>query len=127
MNKKFMMITGALILLAGGGLLFAQSNPGVSAQTVEKQSTPAQTKLKTVKLEVPGMTCSTCPYTVKKILQRIDGVTEADAAFETMSATATFDPGKTSIDEMLEALKNQGYSSNVAEGECGADATTSEC
>ncbi len=29
---------------------------------------------RTVTLDVPGMTCPTCPITIKKALQKIDGV-----------------------------------------------------
>lgn len=83
---------------------------------------PAET-LTTVTLDVPGMTCASCPFIVKKTLKAVDGVSDAEASFETMSATVTFDKGKTSIDALLEALKNKGYPSNVTEGQCGTDET----
>lgn len=87
------------------------------AETVEA---PAET-LTTVALDVPGMTCASCPFIVKKTLKAVDGVSDAEASFETMSATVTFDENKTNIDALLEALKNKGYPSNVAEGQCGTD------
>lgn len=74
-----------------------------------------ETTLETVSFDVPGMTCGSCPYMVRKTLQGIDGVTEAESFFQTRSATATYDPSETSIDVMLEALKNLGYPSSVVE------------
>jgi len=79
--------------------------------------------LKTVTLDVPGMTCASCPFIVKKTLRAVDGVTDAEASFETMSATVTFDESKTNIDTLLDALKNKGYPSSMAEGQCGEDET----
>ena len=38
---------------------------------------PAWAAPRTVKLAVPGMTCATCPITVKKALQKVDGVIDA--------------------------------------------------
>jgi len=108
------------------GVCGAKAETPQAVEAVAVENAGAETTLKTVSFDVPGMTCVTCPYTVKKTLQKIDGVTEADSAFETMSATATFDPAKTSIDVMLEALKNQGYPSTVAEATC-EDAETAEC
>ena len=125
MKQKFLIIAAGLALLLGGGLFLVTASNADSAATVETVDT--ENALKTVSFDVPGMTCPTCPYTVKKTLQKIDGVTEAESSFETMSATATFDPAKTNIDEMLEALKNQGYPSSVAEGQCDADETAMKC
>lgn len=71
--------------------------------------------LETVLFDVSGMTCATCPYTVNKVLQKIDGVTKAKSSFETMSATVTFDPAKTSIETMLKAPKNPRLSIKCGE------------
>lgn len=124
--KDKTMIAGMALAIAIVALccMFFEFQGGAKAtapQAVKNVSTEAvaavpQIALKTVSFDVPGMTCPSCPYTVKKTLKRIDGVIEADSSFETMSATATFDENKTSVDVLLEALKNQGYPSSVAEG-----------
>ena len=124
MKHKFLVIAIGLSLLAGGGVFLTNSSNADSAAAIETSG--AETALKTVSFDVPGMTCASCPYKVKKTLQRIDGVTEADSSYETMSATATFDPAKTDIDAMLEALKNLGYPSSLAEATC-EDKETAEC
>lgn len=124
MKQKLLIIAAGLTLLASGGVFL--TNPSSADSAAAVQTVDTANALKTVSFDVPGMTCASCPYKVKKTLQRIDGVTEADSAFETMSATATFDPAKTSIDVMLEALNTLGYPSTVAGATC-EDTETVEC
>lgn len=109
MKNKLLIIAAVLALFTTAGLLLTNSSNAAS------EAVGTENTLKTVSFDVSNMTCVTCPYTVRKTLQKIDGVTQADASLETKSATATFDPTKTSVDVMLKALKNQGYPSTVAE------------
>ena len=44
---------------------------------------------KTVTLEVPTMNCVTCPFTVEKALQKVDGVSKAEVTFKTKLAVVT--------------------------------------
>lgn len=66
---------------------------------------------RTVTLEVPGMTCSACPITVKKALKDVSGVEKVAVTFEPREAVVTFDDKKTSVDKLREATKNAGYPS----------------
>ena len=66
---------------------------------------------KTVTLEVPGMTCSACPITVKKALKDLPGVEKVAVTFEPREAVVTFDDQKTSVGKLQEATKNVGYPS----------------
>lgn len=68
---------------------------------------------KTVTLDVPGMTCNFCPITIRKALEKVPGVTEAKASFDTKTATVTFDPAKTNVDELMKATANAGYPSSI--------------
>lgn len=70
-------------------------------------------KQQTVTLEVPIMNCVTCPFTMKKALQNVDGVNKADVTFETKLAVVTFDDEKTNIKLLTEATANAGYPSGV--------------
>jgi mercuric ion binding protein len=67
----------------------------------------------TVNLSVPGMTCSTCPITVKKALAKVDGVTKAEVHFENRSATVTFDDARTNVKALIQATTNAGYPSQL--------------
>ena len=72
---------------------------------------------KVVTLNLPTMNCVTCPITVKKALQRVDGVQKATVSYSTKQAIVTFDDEKTSIESLISATTNSGYpSSLVVEG-----------
>lgn len=66
-----------------------------------------------VVLEVPSMTCSLCPISVKKALQRVPGVRQASADLATKTAQATYDPDRTSPAALARALSNAGYPAKV--------------
>jgi len=78
-------------------------------------SLTAFAKPQTVTLEVPGMTCITCPLTVKMALKKVDGVTNAEVTYETRLAVVTFDDEKTNVEALKEATKNAGYPSTIKE------------
>jgi periplasmic mercuric ion binding protein len=71
----------------------------------------ASAKPQTVTLEVPTMNCVTCPFTVKKALQNVEGVSTAEVTYETKLAVVTFDDEKTSVDVLTQATTNAGYPS----------------
>lgn len=72
---------------------------------------PALAAPKTVKLDVPGMTCTLCPITIKKALEKVDGVSKVDVSYEKKEAVVTFDDARTGIEALLTATKNAGYPS----------------
>jgi mercuric ion binding protein len=63
----------------------------------------------TVTFQVPGMTCSSCPITVKKALMKIDGVQQTKTNMDKREALVTFDDTKTNIVKMAAATANAGY------------------
>ena len=67
----------------------------------------------TVTLDVKNMTCSVCPITVKKALEKVSGVTSAKVDFEKKTASVTFDPSKASPDTLTKATSDAGYPSTV--------------
>jgi len=67
----------------------------------------------TVTLAVQNMTCAVCPITVKKALDKVAGVTQADVSYERKEATVTFDDSKTNVEALIKATTNAGYPSTV--------------
>lgn len=67
----------------------------------------------TVTLNVPGMTCSSCPITVKRALMKVDGVQQTKVSYEKREAVVTFDDSKTSVEKLTLATTNAGYPSTV--------------
>lgn len=79
---------------------------------------PAQTDSpQHVILDVPGMTCPVCPITVRKALQQVDGVIQADADFDNRRASVVFDPRRTDIQALIQATTNAGYPATVRQAD----------
>ena len=76
-------------------------------------SVPVWAATKTVTLSVPGMTCAACPITVKKALNKVEGVAKIEVSLENKEAVVTFDDAKTKVEALLDATKNAGYPSTV--------------
>tara|TARA_R110001583_G_scaffold1152_21_gene9630 strand:+ start:2339 stop:2614 length:276 start_codon:yes stop_codon:yes gene_type:complete len=70
-------------------------------------------KIQTVTLDVPTMTCVTCPITVKHSLKNVDGVEKADVTYETKLAVVSYDDTKTNVDALIKATTNAGYPSTL--------------
>ena len=64
-------------------------------------------------LTIEGMSCEHCVNAVRGRLQRTDGVKVDDVTIG--SAVIDFDPAKTSIDDIEEAIADEGYTAFVAD------------
>ena len=95
------VVTLGLVTLGNGYLHMAQA------------AEVKQTKLQTVTLDVKNMTCSFCPITVRKALEKVPGVIKAKASYETKTATVIFDPGKTNVEALTKATTDAGYPSTL--------------
>lgn len=63
----------------------------------------------TVTLAIKNMTCAICPITVKKSLQKVQGVNAVEISFAKKIATITYDAKKISTDDLVRATTNAGY------------------
>jgi len=70
---------------------------------------------KTITLNVPGMYCPTCPFTVRKSLEKLDGVKSVKTSSTTKTAIVTYDSSKLTIDDLIKATTDVGYLSTVKE------------
>ena len=86
----------------------------LSAIPVAEAAQPIE--LQTVTLSVENMTCSMCPITVRKSLEKVPGVVDVRADYETRTATVTYDPSKSDIQALTEATTNAGYPSTLKSG-----------
>jgi periplasmic mercuric ion binding protein len=68
---------------------------------------------RTATLDVANMDCAVCPITVRKALQKVDGVQSAKVDLKTHSAVVTFDPAKASPQALTRATADAGYPSTV--------------
>ena len=75
-------------------------------------STFAFAEPQTLTLSVPGMDCAACPITIKKALNKVEGVAKVEVSFEKKLAIVTFDNAKTNLAKLTQATANAGYPSN---------------
>lgn len=109
-NRVVLWIATVLIL----GLL---AFPYVAARLTSAPSAVAPTSQSTVTLAVKGMTCGSCPLTVRGRLQKVPGVLHAEVTLEPPQAVVTYDPTKTSVDSLVGATAEVGYRSTAITSE----------
>lgn len=66
-----------------------------------------------VEFTIEGMTCEHCVRAVKGRLEHTDGVKVEDVRVGT--AKIEYDPSKTNIDDLEEAIADEGYTAFVAD------------
>ncbi|MEK6663197.1 MAG: mercury resistance system periplasmic binding protein MerP [Pseudomonadota bacterium] len=69
--------------------------------------------VQTVTLAVPGMDCPVCPITVKKALEKVDGVKKANVEFKSREAKVTYEDAITTPDKLMKATTDAGYPSTL--------------
>tara|TARA_R110001583_G_scaffold170215_1_gene323575 strand:- start:1676 stop:2005 length:330 start_codon:yes stop_codon:yes gene_type:complete len=62
---------------------------------------------------IEKMTCKMCPITVRKAMEKVEGVLKATVDYDAKTATVLFDPKKTSIEAIALASTNIGYPATV--------------
>jgi mercuric ion binding protein len=63
----------------------------------------------TVTFSVTKMTCATCPITVRKAMQRVEGVKDVKVSYDHKTASVTFDPTVTTATEIGQASTDVGF------------------
>lgn len=95
--KKFISVVVAGFILFTGHIVFAGE--------------------KSVKLKVDNMYCASCPYIVKKSLEKVSGVLNVGVSYNKKAsngtATVTFDDSITKVEDLTKATKDVGFPSKV--------------
>lgn len=63
----------------------------------------------TVSINVTGMKCGGCENTVNTALSAIEGVLSAKASHQDKKVDIEFDPAKTDLDELEDAISEAGF------------------
>ena len=69
---------------------------------------------KSVTLDVPGMTCPTCPITIKKTLLKQPGVIGVTVHYQKKELVVAFDDAKTNAAAITKSTASIGFPSTVA-------------
>ena len=59
---------------------------------------------KTATLEIQGMTCGACTASVRVVLKKLEGVSEAKVSFEAKTAVVAYDPAKVTPQKMADVI-----------------------
>ncbi|MBO8171749.1 MAG: copper chaperone CopZ [Bacillaceae bacterium] len=65
--------------------------------------------MKNITLQVEGMSCGHCVKAVEGALNKLDGVSSAKVSLEENNVTVEYDDSKVGVDQMKEAIEEQGY------------------
>lgn len=65
--------------------------------------------MQTKTLDVQGMSCGHCKMSVEGALTGLDGVSAAEVDLNTGKVEITYDGAKVSLENMKEAVEDQGY------------------
>jgi len=87
---------------------------GVTASFLVTVGSAAWAAPKSVTLDVPGMTCPTCPVTIKKALLKQPGVTAVIVRYEKKQLEVVFDDAKTNPTAIMKSTASVGFPSQSA-------------
>ncbi|MCH7904318.1 MAG: copper-translocating P-type ATPase [Armatimonadetes bacterium] len=74
-----------------------------------------------ISLPVTGMSCAACASRTEKNLRRAAGVSDASVNFATKNATVSYDPGVTSTQQIVDAIRTTGFdTAGIKQGEIAA-------
>ena len=66
-----------------------------------------------ITLSIPDMHCPSCPKLIKITLSEMKGILNVETSLETRTASIEFDSSKTSIQLLIQALREIGYNANL--------------
>lgn len=76
-------------------------------------SAPVWAAQKTATLSVQGMSCATCPITVKMALMKLGGVVNVTSNLGKSETTVVYDDARVSLETLTQATKDAGFPSTV--------------
>lgn len=69
--------------------------------------------MKTCKFNITGMTCAACQANVEKAAKKLEGTQKADVNLLSNSLTVTFDEGKLTEQDFIDAVNSIGYGATL--------------
>ncbi len=101
----WLLVLVAIVVFGAGGLgIFVAGNRHADV-SVSAEVGPTTT----VRIPVEGMICVVCSGNVKKALQSIDGVQDAEISLERREAQVRYSDGKVSPEQLVAAINQLGY------------------
>ena len=109
--KNLLILGSTIFALATAGMtLFGQAGAAWAGPEAGHEHAIEQSQT----FNVDKMTCATCPITVKKAKQRVDGVKSVKVDIDSKTAVAVYDPSVTTVDKIAAASTDVGFPAEVA-------------
>ncbi len=112
MNRSLIIIATVVALGLTGLTVLNLS----SVKRADALEVTAQANKVTQTFAIENMTCPACPFTVKKAMARVEGVSSITVDFDAKTAIAVFDPTITTAQEIAAASTNVGYPTTPIDG-----------
>ena len=68
-----------------------------------------KSNIQTVELNIKGMTCEACETHVNHEVNKLPGIIQSVASYEKKNALIQFDPSKTTVSQIIDAVHITGY------------------
>ncbi len=105
--KRIFLIIAAVATIALSGVITLSMLPVAQADNSAK--TQALSSEQTVAFSIEKMTCAMCPITVRKAMEKIEGVKSVVVDYDTKTATVIFDPAVATPAQIGAASTSVGY------------------
>ncbi|MGH2414935.1 MAG: heavy metal translocating P-type ATPase, partial [Microcystaceae cyanobacterium] len=73
--------------------------------------------METVNLKLRGMSCASCANSIEDAIRSVPGVSASSVNFSAEQATVTYDPQKTDLADIQDAVSEAGYSAFSLQGQ----------
>lgn len=105
--KKVILLGLVMVAMAITGNLGALEAKPAPKNLITSDS--ASVTEKTAKFSIENMTCKMCNITVRKAMEKVEGVIKATVDYDTKTATVIYNPSKAKIEDIAKASTNVGY------------------
>ncbi len=104
MNKLTFVAKFFMIAVLFFGLAACSQDKGQAAGDKD-----ARGSMKTVSLDVQGMSCGNCVNSINEALADLDGVSSKTVSLDDNSCTVNYDASQTNQDEIIAAIESLDY------------------
>lgn len=91
------------------GMALIVNAPIAAATALDTHQATENQDTKTITFAIEKMTCAMCPITVRKAMEKVDGVLSVTTDYESRTAQVVFDPAKAKVDMIAKASTDAGY------------------
>ncbi|MBL4752705.1 MAG: mercuric transport protein MerTP [Flavobacteriales bacterium] len=105
-SKKFL---GIVTVFAAFMLAFPYYSHVFYPETTANAGIVESSNIQETSFQITGMTCTGCEEHIKHAVAQLPGFIEANANYENSSAAVKFDKSKSTIEEVIAAINETGY------------------